>query len=71
MNNQKIKTWSNKSFGLVFFIVFLIIGLYPLLDNYNPRIWNQIEYYSDGKILERVKDGEYLIIKGENVLKEE
>jgi len=43
----------------------------PYPYNYNPRIWNQIEYYSDGKILERVKDGEYLIIKGENVSKKE
>ena len=39
MNSQKIKIGSNKSFGVVFFVVFLIIGLYPLLYNDNPKIW--------------------------------
>ena len=33
---------SNKSFGIVFFIVFLIISLYPLLNNENIRIWSLI-----------------------------
>ena len=29
---------SNKSFGVVFFLVFLVIGLYPLLNDGNIRI---------------------------------
>ena len=33
---------SNKSFGIVFFIVFLIIGLYPLLNNEDTRVWSII-----------------------------
>ena len=42
MNSQKIKIGSNKSFGIVFFVVFLIIGLYPLIYNDNPKIWSLI-----------------------------
>ena len=30
---------NNKSFGLLFFIVFLLIGLWPLLKGDNPRIY--------------------------------
>ena len=30
---------SNKNFGIVFFIVFLIIGLYPLINQDGIRIW--------------------------------
>ena len=33
---------SNKSFGLVFFIVFLIIGLFPILNQNEVRIWSVI-----------------------------
>ena len=33
---------SNKSFGLVFFIVFLIVALYPLLENESVRLWSII-----------------------------
>ena len=33
---------SNKSFGIVFFIVFIIIGLYPLLNNEEIRAWSAI-----------------------------
>ena len=33
---------SNKSFGLVFFIVFLIIGLFPILNQNDVRIWSVI-----------------------------
>ena len=29
---------SNKSFGLLFFIVFTVIGLWPLIDGNNPRV---------------------------------
>ncbi len=31
---------SNKSFGIVFFILFLIISLWPLLNSGNVRIWS-------------------------------
>jgi len=30
---------SNKSFGIVFFIVFLIFGLYPLINQEGFRLW--------------------------------
>ena len=33
---------SNKSFGIVFFVVFLIIALYPLLENESVRVWSII-----------------------------
>ena len=39
---DKIQASSNKSFGIVFFIVFLIIGLYPLLNQESIRIWSLI-----------------------------
>jgi hypothetical protein len=39
---SKIKVGSNKSFGIVFFIVFLIIGLYPLINGDNLRIWSVV-----------------------------
>ena len=31
---------SNRSFGILFFIVFLIIGLWPLLNENEIRIWS-------------------------------
>ena len=40
MNNKKNN--SNRSFGVVFFIVFLIIALYPLLYDHSIRIWSII-----------------------------
>ena len=39
MNKNNIKISSNKSFGIVFFIVFLIISIYPLVDGDMLRIW--------------------------------
>ena len=39
MNNNKIKISSNKSFGIVFFVFFLIISLFTLLKDNNIRIW--------------------------------
>ena len=30
---------NNKGFGLLFFIVFLLISLWPLIKGYNPRIY--------------------------------
>ena len=40
MDNVKIS--SNRSFGIVFFIVFLIIAIYPLINNADLRIWSLI-----------------------------
>ena len=37
-----IKVGSNKSFGIVFFVVFLLISLYPLLNNEDIRIWSLV-----------------------------
>ena len=42
MKNNKIKLGSNRSFGIVFFIVFLIIALYPLLNDNPIRLWSLI-----------------------------
>ena len=39
---DEIKIGSNKSFGVVFFIVFLIIGTYPLLSDNEVRLWSLI-----------------------------
>ena len=35
-----IKISSNRSFGIVFFIVFLLIATYPLLKDNDLRIWS-------------------------------
>ena len=42
MKYKDIKIGSNKSFGIVFFVVFLIIGLWPLLNNGDIRNWSVI-----------------------------
>ncbi len=39
-NNTKIKLPSNRSFGIVFFIVFLLISLYPLINDKDIRVWS-------------------------------
>ena len=39
MMEKNIKIGSNRGFGIVFFIVFLIIGSWPLLDENGVRIW--------------------------------
>ena len=39
---DEIKISSNRSFGIVFFIVFLLIALYPLLKDSDLRIWSLI-----------------------------
>ena len=35
-----IKISSNRSFGIVFFIVFLIISVYPLINDGDIRLWS-------------------------------
>ena len=41
-NNNNIKISSNKSFGLVFFIFFLIVSFYPLLNGEDIRKWSLV-----------------------------
>ena len=36
MSNKKN---SNRSFGILFFLVFLIVGIWPILNNENMRWW--------------------------------
>ena len=42
MDQNDIKIGSNRSFGIVFFVVFLIISIYPMLNTENIRIWSLI-----------------------------
>ena len=42
MKNNKIKISSNRSFGIVFFVVFFVFAIWPLLDNQDIRIWSLI-----------------------------
>ena len=37
-----IKVGSNKSFGIVFFILFLLVSLYPLTNDESIRYWSLI-----------------------------
>ena len=39
-SNSKIKISSNRSFGLVFFVVFLIVALWPLKNEEDIRLWS-------------------------------
>jgi len=40
--NIEIESGSEKSFGVVFAIFFLLIGLYPLVDNKEVLLWSLI-----------------------------
>ena len=40
MANKNIKISSNRNFGIVFFVVFLIIAVWPLLKSDPIRIWS-------------------------------
>jgi len=42
LDNSNIKIGTNKSFGIVFFVFFLIVSIFPLLNNGNIRIWSLI-----------------------------
>ena len=42
MRENKIKFGSNKIFGIFFFIFFLLIALYPLMNNESIRFWSLI-----------------------------
>ena len=39
---DEIKIGSNRSFGIVFFVVFLLISIYPLINEGNIRYWSLI-----------------------------
>ena len=39
---SEIKVGSNRSFGIVFFVVFIIIAFWPVLKSEAPRIWSVI-----------------------------
>ena len=39
---RDIKIGSNKSFGIVFFIFFLLVSVYPLINNENIRLWSLV-----------------------------
>ena len=39
MKNNNIKIGTNKSFGIVFFLFFLIVSIFPLFKDGNIRIW--------------------------------
>ena len=39
-NNSKIKINSNRSFGIVFFFVFVIVSLWPLINENSLRVWS-------------------------------
>jgi len=40
MKKKEIKTSSNKSFGIVFFVIFLVVSLWPLINEGEIRIWS-------------------------------
>ena len=40
--SKNIQMGSNRSFGIVFFIVFLLIALYPILKDNDLRIWSLV-----------------------------
>ena len=40
MNTKDIKIGSNKSFGIVFAIVFSLIALWPLIKGHEIRLWS-------------------------------
>ena len=39
---SEITIGSNKSFGIVFFIFFLIVSLYPLINHESIRLWSLV-----------------------------
>ena len=42
MKNNKIKIGSNRSFGIIFSVVFLIIAIWPLLSTSEIRYWSLV-----------------------------
>ena len=58
MSQTKIKIGSNRSFGLVFFIFFLLISVWPLINN---NSLNEIHFFLD------LKNNVYNVTDGENL----
>ncbi len=57
------KETSNKSFGILFFFIFLAIGIWPLLNSGEPRLWSLFFAFIflvlgllDSKILKPIKN---------------
>jgi len=42
LDSSNIKIGTNKSFGIVFFVFFLIVSIFPLFNDGNIRIWSLI-----------------------------
>jgi hypothetical protein len=42
LKNSNIKIGTNKSFGIVFFLFFLIVSIFPLLKDGNIKVWSLI-----------------------------
>jgi predicted membrane protein len=42
LKNNNIKIGTNKSFGIVFFVFFFLVSIFPLLNDGNIRIWSLI-----------------------------
>jgi len=42
LKNINIKIGTNKSFGIVFFVFFFIVSMFPLLNDGNIRFWSLI-----------------------------
>ena len=42
MKQEEIKISSNKSFGIVFFVIFIVIALWPLMKGGDLKIWSII-----------------------------
>ena len=42
MDNSNIKIGTNKSFGIVFFVFFLIVSIFPILNDGDIRVWSLI-----------------------------
>jgi len=42
MKSSNIKIGSNKSFGIVFFLFFLVVSIFPLFKDGNIRIWSLV-----------------------------
>ena len=40
MDHNEVKIGSNRSFGIVFSIVFLTVSLFPLINGENLRAWS-------------------------------
>ena len=62
MNYQTVKLGSNKSFGIVFFIVFLLIAIWPLLSS-NEILSNPIDFNSLNKFINSVLSGAFDVRK--------